>query len=145
MHASAVRSAAGSSTISRGPFPLPLVGRDAELTALGNWLDDTTAGRGGTLLVAGVGGVGKTRLVASVAERASQQGWTVAVGRAYPVETGVPYAVFSDALTGILRALTPAALTVLTRGDGATLANVCPAFATGAQSANTRESGGDVK
>ena len=107
MPASAVRPPAGSPTVSRGPFPLPLVGRDAELTALGNWLDATTAGRGGTLLVAGVGGVGKTRLVATVAERAAQQGWTVAVGRAYPVETGVPYAVFADALTGILRGLTP--------------------------------------
>ena len=94
------------------------------MTALGNWLDATTAGRGGTLLVAGVGGVGKTRLVATVAERAAQKGWTVAVGRAYPVETGVPYAVFADALTGILRGLTPAALTVLTRGDGGTLANI---------------------
>src|SRR5690242_20935421 len=94
MHASAVRLSAGSPATSRGPFPLPLVGRDAELTALGNWLDDITAGGGGTMLVAGVGGVGKTRLVATIAERATQQGWTVAVGRAYPVETGVPYAVF---------------------------------------------------
>ncbi len=145
MHAAAARPSASSPVVSRGPFPLPLVGRDTELTALGNWLDDTTSGRGGTLLVAGVGGVGKTRLVATVAERATQQGWTVAVGRAYPVETGVPYAVFADALTGILRGLTPAALTVLTRGDGATLANICPAFATGSQATNTRESGGDVK
>jgi len=30
------------------------------------------------------------------------------------VETGVPYAVFADALTGVLRELTPAALAVLT-------------------------------
>jgi DNA-binding NarL/FixJ family response regulator len=145
MHVSAARPSPGSPTFSHGPFPLPLVGRDAELSALGNWLDNTTAGRGGTLLVAGVGGVGKTRLVATVAERATQQGWTVAVGRAYPVETGVPYAVFADALTGILRALTPAALTVLTRGDGGTLANICPAFATGTHGATSRESGGDVK
>ncbi|HEX7942367.1 MAG TPA: ATP-binding protein, partial [Gemmatimonadaceae bacterium] len=75
---SPARPTAGSQAISRGPFPLPLVGRDAELTALGNWLDDTTSGRGGTMLVAGVGGVGKTRLVATVAERAAHQGFTVA-------------------------------------------------------------------
>src|SRR4051812_4945122 len=110
MNVSAALHSSGSATRSRGPFPLPLVGRDAELAALETWLDDTSSGRGGTTLVAGVGGVGKTRLVATVAERAAQQGWTVAIGRAYPVETGVPYAVFADALTGILRTLPPAAL-----------------------------------
>jgi DNA-binding CsgD family transcriptional regulator/tetratricopeptide (TPR) repeat protein len=129
----------------RGPFPLPLVGRDAELAGLGAWLEEAAAGRGGTMLLAGVGGVGKTRLVLAVAERAARQGWTVTVGRAYPVETGVPYAVFADALTSVLRGLTPAALAVLTRGDGATLANLCPAFAPGAHAPAAREGGGDVK
>src|SRR5215204_7437048 len=84
---------------ARGPFPLPLVGRDNEVAALAAWLEDVAAGRGGTTLLAGVGGVGKTRLVGAIAERAARQGWTVTVGRAYPVETGVPYAVFADALT----------------------------------------------
>ena len=76
-----------SGSRGRGPFPLPLVGRDSEVAALGAWLEDVAAGRGGTTLLAGVGGVGKTRLVGAVAERAARQGWTVTVGRAYPVET----------------------------------------------------------
>jgi len=128
----------------RGPFPLPLVGRDNEVAALGAWLEDVAAGRGGTTLLAGVGGVGKTRLVGAVAERAARQGWTVTIGRAYPVETGVPYAVFADALTDVLRGLTPASLAVMTRGDASTLANICPAFSTAPHAPASRD-GGDVK
>ena len=126
-------------------FPLPLVGRDAELAALVAWLDGVAEGRGGTTILAGVGGVGKTRLVGAIAERATRQGWTVTVGRAYPVETGVPYAVFADALTTVLRELTPASLAVLTRGDGATLANLCPAFSAATGVSSARENGGDLK
>jgi len=55
----------------------------------------------------------------------------------------VPYAVFADALTAVLRGLTPAALAVMTRGDAGTLANICPAFSTTPHAAS-RE-GGDVK
>ncbi|CAA9310139.1 MAG: hypothetical protein AVDCRST_MAG40-912, partial [uncultured Gemmatimonadaceae bacterium] len=76
-------------------FPLPLVGRDGELAAVAAWLDDVAAGRGGTTILAGPGGVGKTRLATAATARAAREGWTVAVGRAYPVETGVPYAVFA--------------------------------------------------
>jgi DNA-binding CsgD family transcriptional regulator/tetratricopeptide (TPR) repeat protein len=129
----------------RGPFPLPLVGRDAEFGALLSWLEGVAAGRGGTTILAGVGGVGKTRLVAALGERAARQGWTVTVGRAFPVETGVPYAVFADAIATVLRDLTPAALAVLTRGEGATLANLCPAFAPASGTPGTREGGGDLK
>jgi DNA-binding CsgD family transcriptional regulator/tetratricopeptide (TPR) repeat protein len=143
MHASSIRPRDGVPR-GRGPFPLPLVGRDGEVAALGAWLDDAAAGRGGTTLLAGVGGVGKTRLVGAITERAARQGWTVTVGRAYPVETGVPYAVFADALTSVLRGLTPAALAVMTRGDAGTLANIYPAFATTPPTPATRE-GGDVK
>jgi DNA-binding CsgD family transcriptional regulator/tetratricopeptide (TPR) repeat protein len=143
MHATSLRQNDGVPR-GRGPFPLPLVGRDGEVAALGAWLDAAAAGRGGTTLLAGVGGVGKTRLVAEIAERAARQGWTVTVGRAYPVETGVPYAVFADALTSVLRGLTPAALAVMTRGDAGTLANICPAFATTPPTPAARD-GGDVK
>ena len=51
---------------------------------------------------------------ALAAEQAAQRGFTVATGRAYPVETGVPYAVLSDALLPILRSLEPAVLSLLT-------------------------------
>ena len=144
MHSMLGRHAEGGVRRGRGPFPLPLVGRDGEVAALAAWLEDAAASRGGTTLLAGVGGVGKTRLVGEVAEHAARQGWTVTIGRAYPVETGVPYAVFADALTAVLRGLTPAALAVMARGDAATLANICPAFSTGTHTPTSRE-GGDVK
>ena len=46
----------------------------------------------------------------------------------YPVETGVPYALFSDALLPILRRIDSAALSVLTRGGSAELAHLFPAL-----------------
>src|SRR5882762_6006310 len=85
-----------------GLFPLPLVGRQAELAMLTERLEVARGGAGTTTLIAGVGGVGKSRLVAAMSERAAPQGWSFAVGRAYPVETGVPFAVFADALTPLL-------------------------------------------
>ena len=144
MTVATVRGAAEpAATRGRDLFPLPLVGRDAELASLTRWLDDVAAGRGGTMIVAGAGGVGKTRLVSAAAEHASRHGWTVTTGRAYPVETGVPYAVFADALLPLLRATAPGALAVLTRGDGGTLAHICPAFAVGGEP--PRDGGADAK
>jgi DNA-binding NarL/FixJ family response regulator len=56
------------------------------------------------------------------------RGFVLATGRAYPVETGVPYAVFSDAFLPILRDLEPSVLTLLTRGGTAELAQLFPAL-----------------
>ena len=112
-----------------GPFTtLPLVGRAAELSLLGAVLDDVAASRGGTLFLAGEGGIGKTRLATAAADQATRRGWRVALGRAYPVETGVPYAPFSDAFLPILRTIEPRALEVLTRGGSRELAQLFPAL-----------------
>ena len=73
-------------------------------------------------------GSGKTRLSEELAREAVRRGWTVAVGRAYAVESGVPYAPFADALLPILRALPPATLTTLSRGGAAELALLFPAL-----------------
>src|SRR6185369_7907794 len=108
----------------------PLVGRAAESSALAVALSDADAGRGRTFFVVGESGIGKTHLVASIAELATQRGFTVAIGRAYPVETGVPYAVFSDALLPVLRNIEPSVLTLLTRGGTAELIQLFPALDT---------------
>jgi hypothetical protein len=52
----------------------PLIGRPAELRALRETWQAAVAGRRGVVLVEGSPGVGKTRLVAEVAEMARQQG-----------------------------------------------------------------------
>jgi predicted ATPase len=106
----------------------PHVGRAAELTLLGDWLSDAAAGHGGMHIIAGQSGIGKTRLAKAIAERAERDGWLVSIGRVYSVESGVPYAVWSDALTHLLRGLDTAARNVLTRG-GDWLGTICPAFA----------------
>ncbi len=108
------------------PDPAPLVGRKGELDFLSKTLDEAAKGAGRSVFIVGEGGIGKTRLATAAADLAAKQGWSVAIGRAYPVETGVPYALFSDALLPLVRTLDPAALSVLTRGGAAELGYVFP-------------------
>lgn len=81
------------------------------------------------VVLAGEGGVGKTRLVQAATEQAEKRGWAVALGRGYPVESGMPYAVFSDAIVPHIRKIDPATLQSLTRGGSAELALLFPALA----------------
>jgi ATP/maltotriose-dependent transcriptional regulator MalT len=104
------------------------VGRTRELAALEALVeapDHSTA----AVLICGEGGVGKSRLADELAGRAERRGWSVARGRAYPVETGVPYALFSDAFLPLLRELDHDTLTVLSRGGEAELRYLFPALA----------------
>ncbi|HYC50931.1 MAG TPA: AAA family ATPase, partial [Gemmatimonadaceae bacterium] len=107
---------------------LPLVGRATELSLLGDWLADVASGQGGVQLVAGPSGIGKTRLIKAIVERAERDRWSVSVGRVYSVESGVPYAVWSDALMHLLRGMDTGARNILTRG-GDWLGTICPPFA----------------
>ena len=125
--------------------PLPLVGRASELAMFASLLDAADKGRGTTQLLEGEGGQGKTRLALATAERATKRGWTVAIGRAYPVEAGVPYALFTDALLPVLRALDPAALSVLTRGAVSELSHLFPLLATGATPIRGGERASEIK
>jgi len=109
---------------------LPLVGRSTELAQLERLLDGTDGPR--LAFVRGEGGVGKSRLVSELSVRAATRGWDVAHGRAYPVEKGTPYALFSDAWLPILNAMDRSALTVLSRGSEAELRCLFPAMAAGA-------------
>lgn len=113
---------------------------------LGGLLDAAEKGRGTTLLLEGEGGQGKTRLALATAERAAKRGWLVAIGRAYPVEVGVPYALFTDALLPLLRTLDPATLSVLTRGAVSELSHLFPLLATGeAAIRGASDQGSEVK
>ena len=66
-------------------------------------LDGAEMGRGGTLILNGNSGVGKSRLLRTASEDAVRRGWTSAFGRAYPVVSGIPYAPFTDAFLPLLR------------------------------------------
>ena len=108
------------------PDPAPLVGRKGELDFLSKTLDEAANGAGRSVFIVGEGGIGKTRLATAAADLAAKQGWSVAIGRSYTVETGVPYALFSDALLPLVRTFDPATLSVLTRGGAAELGYVFP-------------------
>lgn len=110
------------------PSPLPLVGRSDELAALRLLLDRTEAGKALATLLRGDGGVGKTRLLSTLADDAGRRQWTVARGQAYPVGTGAPYGVFADAFVPLVRRMDGGTLSVLTRGAEADLSRLFPAL-----------------
>ena len=116
--------------LTRDGAGAPLVGRGAELALLTKKMDEAVKGAGCSVFIVGEGGIGKTRLASETAERALKGGWSVAVGRAYPVESGVPYALFSDALLPLVSKLEPATLSLLTRGGASELGYVFPHIST---------------
>jgi DNA-binding CsgD family transcriptional regulator len=111
--------------------PLPLVGRTRELAALEALMEGGRGEGTSVVIVAGEGGVGKSRLVGELGARAERRGWKVAYGRAFPVEAGVPYALFADAFLPVFRELDSDTLTVLSRGGQAELRYLFPALAIG--------------
>ena len=75
------------------------VGRGVELHLLDDALDAMIDGRPATILVGGDAGIGKTRLVEELRERARGRGALAATGVCVPAEGGLPYAP----IVGILR------------------------------------------
>lgn len=123
-------------SLAFGPFEpprahrLPIVGRASELAIIAQMRDDAAQGHGTTLFLSGDGGVGKTRVVTEAATAAGGSGWQVAIGRAYPLEVGTPYASFADALQPVLAGIDPGARERLTRGDSTPLAVLAPSLLT---------------
>jgi tetratricopeptide (TPR) repeat protein len=75
------------------------VGRGRELGQLELALDETRAGSGATVVLAGDAGIGKTRLASEVAARARGAGFEVLLGRSIDlVGTELPYQPFVEAL-----------------------------------------------
>jgi DNA-binding CsgD family transcriptional regulator len=78
---------------------IPLVARETELAALESALSAAADGRAGVVLLAGDAGVGKSRLLAELTERALRVGVKVLTGRCLDVEgAGLPYLPFVEAL-----------------------------------------------
>jgi DNA-binding CsgD family transcriptional regulator len=84
------------------------------------------AGDAGVLVVEGEPGIGKSRLLAFLAERAS--GALVLEARASEFETDLPYAVFTEALDRVLAEMGERRLSRLGLVDAAALAGILPAL-----------------
>ena len=103
------------------------VGRATELERLCRALDDASAGRPATRLIAGEAGIGKTRLVSEFMARARDAGAHVLVGDCLQLgDTGLPYAPFVGALRPVLRAAAPDELDRLVGPGRAELAHLLP-------------------
>ena len=75
------------------------VGRARELSELDGALEDARAGRGAAVLLGGDAGIGKTRLVSELAQRARAAGFVVLLGHSLDLAgTELPYHPFVEAL-----------------------------------------------
>jgi DNA-binding CsgD family transcriptional regulator len=81
-----------------------LVSRDDEVAQLTAALAAARAGRGGTVLVTGEAGIGKSRLVRETTRLASEQGTAVLAGRAVARGVPAPFRPFAEALAAAGRA-----------------------------------------
>jgi DNA-binding CsgD family transcriptional regulator/tetratricopeptide (TPR) repeat protein len=103
-----------------------LVGRQRELSSLWSQFEESLKGSLRVALVAGEPGIGKTRLMQEVAERAEQRGALVLSGGASEAEGMPPYLPFLEALGQHIRAATPAAVRMQTGAMASVLATILP-------------------
>ncbi len=76
-----------------GPFPLQLLDRATEVAAIAAAIESACSGSGSALLVEGVAGIGKTRLLTHACDQAAQAGMTVLAARAAEFEDGYAWGV----------------------------------------------------
>ncbi len=80
-----------------------LIGRDDLLDLADRRLDEVVAGRGHFLLVAGEAGIGKTRFLDAVTQKAEERGFAVDRGYLAPQDRDVPAASILDMARTMLR------------------------------------------
>ncbi len=80
----------------------PFVGRTVERTHLLARLDEARAGRGGLVVLLGEAGMGKSRLLETLAQSADWRGWQVGWGWGEQFALPAPYAPLAEALTAVL-------------------------------------------
>ena len=107
----------------------PLVGRAAEMAAVERAVDGLRRDAPSALVVEGEAGIGKTRLLSELAERADRRGSTVLRGSASELERDLPFWVFVDALDAFVAGLDPRVLDGLSADMQAEMAQVLPSLA----------------
>lgn len=87
-----------------------LVGRAEELSVINRSLDGLGRRETPVLALAGEPGIGKSRLLGALCERADTRDWLVLDGRAAELERDLPFGVFVDALDDYVDSLAPGEL-----------------------------------
>lgn len=85
------------------PTDLPFIGRQTERARLLDRLDKAQT-NGGLAVILGEAGIGKSRLLAEVAQAADWRGWHIAWGKAEEFTTPTPYTPLTQALAAALPA-----------------------------------------
>jgi len=111
------------------PLASPLVGRRDELAAFDDALGDVEGGAARAVELVGPAGIGKTRLLAELAERAEGRGHLVLAGSGAELERDLPFWVFVDALDEYVEGIEPRRLERLDPATRRELGQVLPAFA----------------
>src|SRR3954470_22180362 len=104
----------------------PIVGRRAQLTAVADALTRLEGRASPILALSGEPGIGKTRLVEELCERADARGHLVLSGRASELEQDLPFAVAVDALGDYAASLGVHRLERLVGAQAAELAPIVP-------------------
>ncbi|MDA0160159.1 AAA family ATPase [Solirubrobacter ginsenosidimutans] len=106
----------------------PLVGRAAELDVIDRSLGTFGRGRIAPLVLEGEPGIGKTRLLAALVERADARRCIVLTGCASELERDLPFWVFVDALDAYVAGLDPRVIASLPTDVRSELAHVLPSL-----------------
>ena len=117
---------AGATAVAPSPRAGALVGRQEELTRLDRAWTEAAAGRPSLVLVAGVPGIGKTRLLAELTELAEASGGLVLATRCRPGERSLFLQPFVEVLRPVLLSLPAATLRSLLGGHLAAWTRLLP-------------------
>jgi DNA-binding CsgD family transcriptional regulator len=106
---------------------MALIGREKELAA-GEMVFDSLSGAPAAIALSGEAGIGKTRLLAELCDRADDRGHLVLSGRGAEFERELPFGAFAEALGDYLAAQGPPRFEVLGEERLGELAQVFPSL-----------------
>lgn len=107
-----------------------LVGRAAPMATIVHTLDRARDAHGGTLLVSGEAGIGKSRIVRSMVERARASGFVTLQGACFEADRAQPYAPVLDLVRVLATTASPALAAHYFAPAGAELATLFPELRT---------------